>query len=55
MVQEVQDQYYADYDAREFEDGDLVAARCHAGQAAGGALERGRKGGECLALNARSA
>jgi hypothetical protein len=50
MIQEVQNQHDANYDAAELEDGDFISARCHAGQAAGGALEGGGEGGECLAL-----
>jgi hypothetical protein len=50
VVQEVQDEYDADYNAAEFEHGDFVARRGHAGESAGGALERRGEGRECLAL-----
>jgi hypothetical protein len=55
MVQEVQDQHDAYYNAAEFEHGDFVARGRHTGQAAGGALEGRREGGECLALHVVSA
>jgi len=42
----VQDNEYADNDARQLEDGDLIPRSGHAGQAAGRALELGGHGGE---------